>query len=199
MKRLDIEPRVHGNGLIQIDLDRRVRVNVWSPLVPRQTISTPIHDHTFDFESTVICGTLIHKEYSVGKGDGEYQMYVSRPRVGEDTLLIRETDSKYVAMLARQIVLAEGDQYSFRAGTFHESVPSGLTATVMKKTAVSVRHASRVLCLSSVEPDNAFNRHAFTSADLWEVVREALLEANKDVLDSVCSRLPIVKSLIEFF
>ena len=45
---LGSEPRLHGNGFIQLDLGDDQRLHIWSPdLPPAQRVSTQIHDHQF--------------------------------------------------------------------------------------------------------------------------------------------------------
>jgi hypothetical protein len=43
-------PRVHANGVLQIDITPAVRL--------RQAVPTPIHDHAFSVRSRVLVGAL---------------------------------------------------------------------------------------------------------------------------------------------
>jgi len=59
-------PRVHGNGFVQLDLTERSRLHIWGdPRIPKQKVATPIHDHVFGFESTIIVGRVISLTYAV--------------------------------------------------------------------------------------------------------------------------------------
>ena len=62
----DRRPRVHGNGFIQLDLTDRRRLHVWGDhRIPRQSVPSTIHDHTFSFKSTIILGQLVHREIGI--------------------------------------------------------------------------------------------------------------------------------------
>ena len=84
-------PRVHGNGFIQLDLTERSRLHVWGdPRIPRQKVSTPIHDHVFGFTSTIIVGRLINVIYDVElRRFGDFNIFTPEIREGEDTVLHR--------------------------------------------------------------------------------------------------------------
>lgn len=47
MKVYPSEPRIHGNGFLQIDLDPLRRMHVWDHRWPRQIRDSSIHDHAF--------------------------------------------------------------------------------------------------------------------------------------------------------
>src|SRR3546814_5268128 len=82
-------PRVHGNGFIQLDLTERGRLHIWGdPRIPRQKTATPIHDHVFGFESTVVVGRLVNLVFSIVYCEsGGFEVYAPSIREGEDTVL----------------------------------------------------------------------------------------------------------------
>ncbi len=53
------EPRIHGNGFIQVDLDELHRLHLWDVMIPRQSVDSSIHDHAFGFESRTLQGMLV--------------------------------------------------------------------------------------------------------------------------------------------
>ena len=73
----ELEPRVHGNGFIQCDLPHRKRLHIWGhPAIPRQKVSSPIHDHVFSFASIVLVGRLVNIVYkAVSNGEqGKFRL-----------------------------------------------------------------------------------------------------------------------------
>lgn len=55
------EPRVHGNGFLQLDVGPDRRLHFWGdPRIPRQVTPTPIHDHSFSFRSSGLIGRLFN-------------------------------------------------------------------------------------------------------------------------------------------
>ena len=165
------QPRLHPNGFIQYDLPAAGRLHIWHPDLPMaQIIHTPIHDHTFDFTSRIVCGKLTHVVFNFyEKMMGEYHLHRAVVTEGEDTLL------KPLAILG-DMVEAEtytfhyGQQYSFSAGRFHLSKGDGLTATIMTKTATKRLPFARIAVPLDVDPDNNFRRHQYDAMLLMKYV-----------------------------
>ena len=168
-------PRLHGNGFIQWDIDRDTRLHVWSNrFVPMaQAIRTPIHDHTFSFESHVIKGLLYNKVYRLVGGD-RYKVYRAVTRHGEDTRLV--SDGMRVDLIEQGgQAVHSGERYTFPAGMFHESIPmTDPVITVMRKTDKQVTAAPHVLVPAEMEPDNDFDRYQYSAETLTVAVFQAL-------------------------
>lgn len=165
-------PRLHGNGFIQWDLGAGARLHVWSKrFVPTaQKVPTPIHDHTFSFESRVLKGMLYNKAYRL-IGGADYRVFRAVPHKGEDTRLIGD-DAMWVGVREHgsQIVGA-GVSYTFPAGMFHESIPmTDPVITVMRKTDEGAAIGRHVLVPVGTEPDNDFDRYQYDTAQLIEAV-----------------------------
>lgn len=168
------EPRLHPNGFIQYDLpDDRGRLHIWHPDLPvAQIVHTPIHDHTFDFESQVIFGSLTHTPFTFDqRPDGDYRLYRAVVEFGEDTRL--EPTTRVGNMVSGGAIdFFKGDRYSFFAGRFHTSTAQVLTATIMQKTATGVFPQPYIAVPVSVNPDNNFRRYQYGVEELWEYVEQ---------------------------
>lgn len=56
----------HSAGFVRVLLERsRRRIHYWSPQWPTTRLVKSIHDHEFNFESTVLLGTVRGNEYRV--------------------------------------------------------------------------------------------------------------------------------------
>ncbi len=171
-------PRLHGNGFIQVDLDETTRFHVWDLSLPRQKVSTQIHDHRFDFESHVLLGTLNHDVYTVYTVldphlPQHYRVHVAEVREGPDTMLT-PTSSTVSVVHTDHLELAAGSFYTFPKYKFHESGADQLTATMMSKLHVDPTHNPRVLVPLGEKPDNDFNRYGFQESELWDMVENAV-------------------------
>jgi hypothetical protein len=64
--------RVQNIGVLGLWLDdrREYRLNVWNP--DGALDDPPVHDHPFDFTSTVIVGELVNTRYVEDPGGREY-------------------------------------------------------------------------------------------------------------------------------
>lgn len=184
------EPRVHGNGFVQMDLSDTVRLHVWGdPRTPRQTQPTPIHDHVFGFTSRIFRGRLVNLPYEIVPTNevGTYHVYTCVPRVRDDTGLVRDSNSP-VPVYARpcypNVVSAYGsggEFYCFPAYQFHETfTPDGVAVTVIVKHGPTMRQdphvdrRPRVLVPVGRQPDNDFDRHSFDPALLWRIIEDAV-------------------------
>lgn len=171
-------PRVHGNGFIQLDLNETTRLHIWGDSrIPKQQVASTIHNHIFDFKSTVLKGRLIHIEYNVKPNtQGRFKIYKSALRVDEDTEL---HDTGYfcdIVPYATKVVLA-GQSYEFTAHRFHENYAPEPTVTIIKKKGLTLaqnRNGPRpsVLVPRGQEPENSFNRYNWDNRFLWSIIYE---------------------------
>lgn len=176
------KPTVHENGFIQLKLTPHSRLHVWpdGPIV-RQRTSSPLHDHRFAFESTVITGHLIHVTYDLIECPREsavYQVHVAPVPGGLHPLEVFG-----YAIKTGQYEMEEGSTYWFKERRFHETKAIGLTATVIQKTDESDL-MPRVLCPVNEPPDNEFDRVFANPEDLlWAYIDRALGAAGLGVRD----------------
>lgn len=173
-----MRPRVHGNGFIQLDLTARRRLHIWGdPRIPRQTVPSTIHDHTFTFSSRVYRGQIVHREITIcRRQEGAYRLYQAVTRHGEDTRLVAG-DERYDALVTREHVLRAGATYDFAAGRFHETIAPWLCVTVIDKDGPTLAQGGpspRVLVPYDLGPDNSFDRYQEKPDLLWEIIFEAL-------------------------
>jgi hypothetical protein len=169
------QPRVHGNGFIQLDISPIVRLHVWNhPGIPQQRTPTTIHDHRFGFTSVILRGKMLNRVYHEHLGIAPtHAVYESQPRIGEDTELTNTGLSTGLVFWGDQH-LHVGESYIMRAGEIHESLPQGFTVTMMMKHGASEGNPGRVFVPNGVIPDNCFDRnHAASPAKLWEIIAEA--------------------------
>ena len=182
-KRQGRKPRVHGNGFLQLDLDDVRRFHIWGhPLIPAQKTPTPIHDHTFTFESEVIVGVMVNDlfRYEVTSPNRfTHRVYRAQVREGEDTMLVAENawDSWGELKFLGRHELLPGASYTLTPEAIHESSVKGLTLTVITKHGKTLSQGGsspRVFVPKGVEPDNSFHRTtAMSPSAMDQVFQEA--------------------------
>lgn len=185
LKAPGVTPRVHGNGFIQVDLSKSVRLHVWGhPKIPRQSVATPIHDHIFGFKSTLIHGELLNITYRLVHGhryDSTHEVYNVRMEEGDNTTLL-PTDMFVTPLREKIDHLTPGiPHYQMARGVFHETYAPCLAATVINKDAPTLAQRQidygttpKVLVPRGFEPDNKFDRHAVDIDALWEIIWSAV-------------------------
>ena len=169
------EPRLHPNGFIQYDLPTGDRLHIWHPDLPiAQVVHNPIHDHTFDFTSSIVLGRLMHVVYKFQPcNGGQYQLHRAVVSEDEDTKLIpleQVGDMKVEELF----IFGRGSRYSFKHRLFHKSEGMGLTATIVTKTIIDCLPFPRIAVPVDVDPDNNFRRHQYDTKKLMVHVDEVL-------------------------
>jgi len=173
-------PRVHGNGFIQLDMTPTRRLHIWGhPDIPRQTVSTQLHDHTFGFRSRILMGNLedVRLE-AIPDPKGAYMTHRAVIRDKEDTVL-QPTGERVTMEITSVNVYTAGDYYVMPSLAIHESKPRGLAVSIIEKTGPSLAQSGpspRVFVHHGESPDNNFNRYAFPVEELWRIISDVLLK-----------------------
>jgi hypothetical protein len=117
-------------GLLGLRLDaRRVyRLHVWDPC--SRVGAAPIHDHPFDFTSTIVAGELTNIRYQEDPFGVEYRRERYSPG-DEDT---RTTDTIRLSGTATATTLTAGDHYCQSAHELHDSRQVPGTVTIIRRT-----------------------------------------------------------------
>lgn len=164
--------RVHGNAFLQLDLPNDQRLHIWpEERLETQKVYTGIHNHRFSFVSKILLGRLTHIEYDVQPSDnGSYHLYKTiRTKDGES--LAQASASRFKLTGRREFRLAQGSYYEFSWNEFHESYGTGLTATLMEKTAVNEDIDVLTLCPWDKEPDLEYDWFSFNDDYLWDIIK----------------------------
>ncbi len=122
----DFPWRMQGIGLMALRLDdrREHRLHVWDP--SSSAGEAPIHDHPYDFTSTIIAGELTNVRYEEDPAGDEYVRFRYRP--GAEA----ERQSDVVRLSLTATTLTEGDQYRQLARDLHASMQLPGTVTAIR-------------------------------------------------------------------
>lgn len=179
---IDLTPRYHGNGFIQVSLNPTTRVHIYVPDLPREfkrVANARIHDHAFEFVSTVLVGYLRHTKYSVRpgvKGDHGFWM-VDKEAQGEPLTKVGYCD----CTMKKHSGIMAGGSYKFGGPlNFHDTWADEFTVTVMSKVGHTYLYSPKIVGLHDpVKLDDAFSDQPPVEM-MNEYMRKALaLVANK--------------------
>lgn len=171
------EPRVHGNGFLQLDLPDGRRLHVWDESLPKQKVSSSIHDHAFAFKSTVLTGELTHVVYDAFPNPaGGYDVLAPVRTEGTEDTKLEPTGERMMVFEEFRKTIRAGGTYRFEPQKFHDTICNTLTATIIEKL-YRLDVEPRILIPHGESPDNEFDREAFNPDLLWSVIFRALLEA----------------------
>ena len=115
-------------GLLGLRLDdrREYRLHVWDP--SSSVGEPPIHDHPFEFTSTVIAGEMTNTRYEEDPVGVEYRRVRYTPSNGDD----RRSDT--VRLSGTATTISAGDQYHQLAHELHDSRQLPGTVTIIRMT-----------------------------------------------------------------
>jgi hypothetical protein len=118
--------RIQGVGLLALRLDdrREHRLHIWDP--DSCIGEPPIHDHPYDFTSTVLAGEVTNTRYVEDPTGAEYR----RERYSMDDESQRQSDR--VHLVGRPTPFGPGDQYEQAAAELHSSHQTPGTVTVIR-------------------------------------------------------------------
>lgn len=189
LKSLGRKPRVHPNGFVQFDIEPNIlRLNVWpaDPIPGHPGRVHPVHNHSFDLRSRVIHGALTNRTFhfypslipfrreAAVVGD-EVVMHEAR-RVGDHDSVLAPVEGQpcgYLTLMTSGTHKA-GESYTLERSVLHDSVPVGLTATLMTLERPSPVYKPLVAVPLGVKPMNGYSREAFDEGLLWEIVAKVL-------------------------
>lgn len=186
-------PRIHPNGFLQLDLTEHQegasghsggsrRLHIWNPTdveLPRQKTASPVHNHVFDMESTVIKGSLTQVLYVLDEDPSEdditHEKYIAEYD-GLNSVLVA-SDIVGNLMEQERFDVKAGESYTQPAFTFHDSVPaSDLVVTLMEKQEIHEGEAT-ILIPVGQEPDNEYDRTlGLSDEQLWQAIDASLNE-----------------------
>jgi hypothetical protein len=118
--------RIQGIGLLALRLDERreYRLHVWDSEV--YVGDPPVHDHPYDFTSTIVVGEMVNTRYVEDPAGDEY----GRERYTPDDENRRRTDGVHLSGASTSF--GPGDQYDQLAAELHSSQQTPGTVTVIR-------------------------------------------------------------------
>jgi hypothetical protein len=118
--------RMQDIGLMALRLDdqREYRLHVWDP--SSMVGEPPIHDHPYDFTSTIIAGELTNTRYQEDPEGDEYVRFRYSPGAEGE----RRSDAARLA--SRATTITEGNQYRQLAHELHASWQQPGTVTAIR-------------------------------------------------------------------
>jgi hypothetical protein len=131
--------RMQDVGLLGLWLDdrREHRLHVWAPA---DAEDPPIHDHPFDFTSTVVVGELVNTRYVERASGGEYV----RERYVPGNEHHRRVDR--IRLEGTATTLGEGECYGQLAPELHDSRQAPGTVTIIRFAFTHASDAELTVC-----------------------------------------------------
>lgn len=179
------QPRVHPNGFIQLDITPgKLRLNVWIPDgVFCGSRAHPVHNHSYDIRSTIIRGALTNVPYfdtPALEDRATHILHRARhvPGTVNESVLEPLKDKQFVRLFSGTTVTCiSGDTYTLQKSILHDSLPHGLTATLMRIEQPDPLYGPLVAVPVGVKPHNFHRRETddrVTLGLMWDWIEQAV-------------------------
>lgn len=184
LKALGHQPRVHPNGFIQLDIvPGKIRLNVWtSDGIFCGSRAHPIHNHSYDISSRILKGALTNLTYLdrwATPANATHILHTAAkvPGTANETMLtpIPKGYSRLVSQKADTYAAGEG--YVLEREVLHDSLPHGLTATLMTIIQPNPYYSPMVAVPVGVKPHNFHRRETddkVTLGLMWGWIEQAV-------------------------
>lgn len=120
---------LQGFGMLRTYFGEDLRLHIWDSSFAVDEVST-IHDHPWDFVSTIVAGAIKNQRYTIDPTGQEWQKQLIVCGPGGHS----EGTTEPVPLLAQEPEFyVAGDNYFQSADELHESVPEDGTVTVIHR------------------------------------------------------------------
>lgn len=149
------------------------RLHFWVNTNDKQDDDLQIHDHSFDFESFVVSGSIINNKYEIiNLNNSEGYVYDVKFR-NEKSKLILNTEKCYIKQTASEVINC-GKFYNMISNEFHESINNeDLTLTLLKITR-SCDKTARVFSPKKLASLSSFERTTLTVEENLKLINQII-------------------------
>lgn len=160
-----------GLGFIQIKLGEVERVHVYTAKVSLTTTEEEIHNHRYNFTSTILKGTLKNKIYQVEANENGKFMLIDEacnPNVAKSDKKLRVNQPKLITEFNTGI----GQSYHIDKDVFHQVEALEGTITLVERGPV-VKSMAQIIYPEDISTTCPFSSN-LPEEELWKIVKECL-------------------------
>ena len=174
------EPKWFGLGFIQMKINENERLHFWHPELLPDVPDEEIHDHRYDFTSTVVTGKLTHEVYdfvavNTDVTNADYQMaFVSCDPTKPLSETSQEITFGEIQSYGSQILTA-GSSYFFPSRRFHKT-HAKRAVTYLERGPVQYEYARSIRPIDS--PSICPFSNPLPTNMLWECIADLLPREN---------------------
>ena len=160
-----------GLGFIQIKLGEKERVHVYTPEVTLTSDEEEIHNHRYDFKSTVLKGSLKNKIYKISPSDkGTFTLVDEAcnpdvPKSKNQILVLKP-------LLISEFTTTANYSYFLDKDTFHQVQAEKGTITLVERGPV-IKDMAQIVFSNKQIPTCPFSVN-LEESQLWDIVRSHL-------------------------
>lgn len=169
------------HSVIERDRDYAMRLHIWPEGErPYQYPFWPIHNHRFDLVSSVLCGSLENRFYSVHPSEANPTHRLYRVEYIEGASLLRPTDTLVAVTESGSQSLTTRACYVINAGKYHQSdiASDCFTATIVLTR--DVLHTDSIFTAGDIAAEQKYEyaRSPLTRDDSTVVIKHLMEHCN---------------------
>lgn len=158
-----------GLGFIQVKLNESERVHFYTNAFQKTTVAEEVHNHRYDFESTIIKGLIVQELFSYRLED-EGDSWITKETCNPEIKQVFDKHRCTTKLVQRQMLLA-GSSYWIDHNTLHRVASDG--AITYLKRGPYMKDEADVIYPIDLMPTCPFSVKV-SDDDLWEVIRSMI-------------------------
>jgi len=171
---LQTNPNFFGLGFIQCKINQYERVHLYHPkLIPTVNIEEEIHNHRYDFESTVLSGKITNKKYKFIEDSSNATHFLQNESCNE-LVIVENINPIYGHIsLESETDVIKGQTYLMKFDEFH-TFNTSKCITYLKRSDYKQDFAqvvrplkSQIICPFKVK---------LSQEECWDIIKDCLLE-----------------------
>lgn len=165
-------PHYFGLGFIQCKINQYERIHLYHPdLMPIVNIEEEVHNHRYDFESTILSGKINNKKYSFIESKNNPTHFLQNESCNEN-IKTENKDNLYgtVKLISEQWVNA-GETYGMKFNEFH-TFQTDKCITYLKRSDYKQELAQVIRPINS-EVICPFSKK-LSQEECWDIIHDCL-------------------------
>jgi hypothetical protein len=167
-------PNFFGLGFIQCKINQSERIHFYHPkLIPTVNIEEEIHNHRYDFESTILMGQISNKKYKFIETQDNPTHFLQNESCNEEVKAENETPVFGTIVLESDDCVVQGQSYLMKFDEFH-TFSTSKCITHLKRSDYKQELAqvvrplgSQIICPFSIK---------LSQDECWDIIKDCLRE-----------------------
>lgn len=158
-----------GLGFIQVKLNDSERVHFYTNVFPKTTAKEEVHNHRYNFESTILQGTLVQEIFSCSLDDAG-DSWITKETCNPDTKKEFDRQKCTIKLLQRQ-KFCMGSSYWTDHDTLHRAESNNAITYLTRGP--YMKDEADVIYPANLTPTCPFSVKV-SDDELWEVIRSMI-------------------------
>jgi hypothetical protein len=156
-----------GLGFVQLILDEKIRLHFYN--VNIKNTNDEIHNHRYNFKSTVLKGNLVQQKYQLIDGNTHY---LKNETCGKNINLVNTNLVDVSILNLESKIFNENDTYSIFFNEFHDVSYKENTITLLERSSIILDYA-QVIYPKNSKTICPFSK-TYTNDELFDIIYDTI-------------------------